>query len=232
MRALVVAALAALGAGVCAPQALAQASTAPVLRPLQTEAQWMRACQRRVGGADLDDVCGLDWGTVEGASEVADAVLSVVPERAGITLTAPGVRARLPQVRWAARPVSGAALSGAMPKQYGQEDVRVSAGFDRIMFSHLMDENEPDFFHLPGALELRGATVQRLACDNRPGSMHGTAWAVTAPGRLPFLVVEIETFGAGGAAKANLVDLSGQAPTLARARAFQTTSRWSACPTQ
>lgn len=211
--------------------AFAQASTAPVLRPLKTEAVWMRDCLR--ANNNDSEVCTLDWGAISGAGATADAVLALVPERAGVTFNAAGLRVRAPQIQWTARPaMQGAGATGTIRNPYIQDEVRVSANFDRIMFAHSTSEDEPDFYFLSEALELRGARVTLLGCDIRPGQLGISAEAITAPGRLPFLLVTVDTFTGNPPAKATVVDLSGAPPTLQRASALFQNARWGRCATQ
>lgn len=222
---------AALGAVSFVQLAFAQASTAPVLRPLKTEAVWMRDCLR-ANNSDAE-VCTLDWSAIGGAGATADALLALVPERAGVTFNAAGLRTRAPQIQWTARPAaSGAGATGTIRNPYIQDEVRVSANFDRIMFAHPTDENEPDFYFLKQALELRGARVTMLGCDVRPGQLHMNAMAVAAPGRLPFTLVEVATYTGNPPAVAHVADLSSAPPTLQRASALFQNARWGRCATQ
>lgn len=216
--------------GVAAAQlAFAQASTAPVLRPLKTQAVWMRDCLR--ANNNDSEVCTLDWGGVSGAGATADAVLALVPERAGMTYNAAGLRTRVPQIQWTARPaMEGSGATGTIRNPYIQDEVRVSANFDRAMFAHPTSEDEPDFYFLRQALELRGATVTMLGCDIRPGQLHMNAMSVAAPGRLPFTLIEVATYTGNPPAVAHVVDLSGAAPSQQRASALFQNARWARCP--
>lgn len=228
MRAkLVVAASVALAALSVAQLAFAQAGGAPVLRPLKTEQQWTRECLR--ANNNDGEVCSLSWGSIAGASVTADAITALVPQRAGDTLTAQSVRARAPMVQWTARPAQGAGATGIVRNEYIQDEVRVSANFDRVMFAHASDPDLPDFFDTNGALALRGATVRMLGCDNRPGVLHMRAESVAAPGRLPFLMVTVSAYGGPSPTGATVVDLSGAPPTLQRATALFGNARWGRC---
>jgi len=207
--------------------AAAQVNAPPVLRPLKTEAVWMRDCLR-ANNSDAE-VCALDWSALDGASVSTDVITALVPQRAGDTLTVQSLRTRAPMVRWTARPaLPNSGATGTVRNAYVEDEIRVSANFDRIMFAHAVADEEPDFYNTHGALVLRGATVRALGCDSRAGVSFMRAEAVTAPGRLPFLLVTVSTFSPPYSA--TVVDLSGAEPSLQRASAFFGNARWSRCP--
>lgn len=198
------------------------------------EAGFIAGCRKDIlsgnpqAGDWVDGHCRDAWGKVSASAALVDALLAAVPVEAGRRTSASALKARLPQVRWAARPEGRTATSGRLGKL-----AVIAEGTPNVDTLSLgWQETGADIpYDVEGALRARGVRPDLVACQSFGAGEQTRVFAVRAAGRAPFGL----TIHARGAPTANAwsmysasADLGGALPTL---RSVQTRDRdggWSA----
>lgn len=214
--------------------AAAPAATGALTVQPNAEADFIAGCRKDILGGNpqakdwVDGHCRDAWGKVGASAALVDALLAAVPVEAGQRTSATALKARLPQVRWAARPEGRAAASG----QLGKLAVIAEGAPDVGTLSLGWQETGADIpYDVEGALRARGVRPNLVACQSFGAGEQTRVFAVRAAGRAPFGL----TIHARGAPTANTwslysasADLGGALPTLRSVQARDRDGGWSA----
>ncbi len=223
----VIAALAALVLAVAcsrgAPAVDGAARAEAQARAVETQEAFIARCTRETIASNpqsrawAQSSCEQTWEIVAAAGPLADTILAAAPETA-VPADLTALRARLTAIRWSARATPPALANGTL------RDLAVSLNRAPPALSFAWQSNGQTVpYDLAQALRGRGATLTLVACQSYGGPYEVVRlFRVEAPGKAPFglsiYAVDAATATSYAAFTASL-DLSGAAPTLARARA-------------
>lgn len=232
MRAWLMGAVALVGGSV----AEAAPAAAPVQASAETEPQFAARCRREVlaenpqAASWVAEECKQIWRRVQASKALVDAALALIPDAGAPPRDVAGVKARLPAVRWTARP-EGETLAGG---KLGALDVAAEGKgrVDQVTFWWDAIGKFPPY-DASQALEARGARVTMVACVAMGGGENSKTYRVDAPGKRPFgmTIYDRAAPTASGTAFYNVtVDMSGRAPTLASVRAAGASDAAARCP--
>lgn len=217
-----------------APDSARPGAPPPAL-PANARATFLASCQKeqlakypQMPPANVEGNCTYQWDLVVAAGPLADAVLVAVPARGGDRVGVEDLRARLPQVRWDARPQGqpGLLASGRWDALHVEVNGPAPAASLVLAWREVGAEIPYD---LPAALLLRGATVQSLGCYHFGSVEQNQVYLVTLAPRPPFALTIYRlgaAFANSNAAQVFTVDLTGTLPTLAGLRAQHRDPPW------
>lgn len=173
----------------------------------------MVAANPRAKGWAADE-CKQNWDRVVAAGPMADAILAAAPQTAG-PADVRTLPARLPMVRWAARPQGTLAAQGRLGKLDVQLERKPGLNF------YWAAAGEPIPYDVLAALGGRGAEVRMIGCTMLGVGEAAKTYRVILPGRAPFGLGLYDRMAPTANANSfyNVsLDLSGRVPTLAQLR--------------
>jgi hypothetical protein len=221
-------------AGAAAPKATVPANAGAAFVAACTKDLRARHPQIAADSAARD--CAYQWEKILASGELADAVLAAVPARTGERPGVADLRARLPQVRWDARPQSqGAQGSFLATGRWNALQVYVEGPAPASRLNLAWAEVGAEWpYDLPGALRARGAKVESLGCYHFGSVEQNQVYVVSLPPRPPFALTIYQlgaAFANSNASQVFTLDLTGKLPTLAALRAEHRDPPWTVpCP--
>lgn len=123
------------------------------------------------------------------SASLADLLLAVLPEQAGVRPTADALRQSAAGVRWAGKPPARALAQGT----YGGVQVEIlgRAQPEQVLVNW-SKVGVPVTFDVPDAMRKRGATLVQASCEKLGVGEGQRVYAGTMPGRAPFtLTIEV-----------------------------------------
>lgn len=205
------------------------ASTAAAQGAAGSQADYIARCTANMIAQDpragewAPGQCQQQWEMVVASEPMAEAILAAVPVSGAADPAA--LRARLPMVRWDARPEGTLIASGRMG---GNLSVQVDRAGPSLNFLW-SEAGQPIPYNIMEALRGRGAEVSMVGCYALGMGENNEAYRVVAPGRAPFAlgVYGREAPTASANAFYNVgAGLSGEVKTLTQLQREDST--WSA----
>jgi hypothetical protein len=202
-----------------APKA-ASAQPAPKAASVETQATFTARCVRDMVAANprakgwAQDSCQQDWDRITAAGPVAEAILAAAPSTPA-PIDPRALPARLPMVKWRARPQGTLSAQGNLGKFDVQLDRKPALSFNWGAAGELVPYNAV------AALRGRGAEVKLIGCVMYGAGEASQTFRVAAPARVPFMLTvygrDAPTANAQSFYNVTL-DLSGKVQTLAQLR--------------
>jgi hypothetical protein len=215
--------------------ASARPGAPPAALPANARATYLASCRKQqlakypqMTPENAEGNCTYQWDLVVAAGPLADAVLAAVPARGGDRPGLDDLRARLPQVRWDARPQGQPGLLASGQWDALRVEVNGPAPAASLVLAWRKVGAEIPY-DLPAALQLRGATVQSLGCYHFGSVEQNQVYLVTLAPRPPFALTIYRlgaAFANSNAAQVFTADLTGRLPTLAELRAEHRDPPW------
>jgi hypothetical protein len=211
--------------------------------PANARAAFLDACRKdlrvkhpQMAADSAERDCTYQWDKIVASGELADAVLAAAPARAGERPGLADLRSRLPQVRWDARPQGqGAGGPYLATGRWSALQVNVAGPAPASQLVLAWGEVGAEWpYDLPGALRVRGATVESLGCYHFGSIEQNQVYLVSLPPRPAFALTIYQlgaAFANSNASQVFTVDLTGKLPTLAALRAEHRDPPWTVpCP--